>query len=101
MRSRWYGIASVRNYNQRRFSDEGSNQKQQYVGTVSLGDIPSGEEKNLDHIEEDHGKRLARIESKQDGLEGHFKKGLDGQRKMLEILERRDDKPTYTTGRPG
>ena len=54
-----------------------------------------------DHIEKDHGKRLARIESKQDGLEGHFKKGLDGQRKMLEILERRDDKPTYTTGRPG
>ena len=55
----------------------------------------------LDHIEEDHGKRLARTESKQDGLEGHFKKVLDGQRKMLEILERLDDKPTDTTGRPG
>ena len=54
----------------------------------------------LDHIEKDHGNRLARIESKQDTLEGHFKKVLDGQRKMLEILERLDDKPTHTTGRP-
>ena len=54
----------------------------------------------LDHIEKDHGNRLARIESEQDTLEGRFDKVLDGQRKMLEILERPDDKPSYMTGRP-
>ena len=59
-----------------------------------------GEKSKLDHIEEDHGKRLARIESKQDGLEGHFKKVLDGQRKMLEILERLGTCPPTRPGGP-
>ena len=54
----------------------------------------------LDHIEEDHGNRLTRIESKQDGLEGRFDKVLTGQRKILGILKKMEGKPPTRPGGP-
>ena len=44
----------------------------------------------VERIEQEHGKRLATIESKQDVLEGRFAKVLRGQR---EVVEKLDSKP--------
>lgn len=44
----------------------------------------------VERIEQEHGKWLATIESKQDVLEGRFAKVLRGQR---EVVEKLDSKP--------